>query len=104
VERSLSALDNLYPPDHPFRIPVMNLMARIEHARGDPERAHEVAEQALASGAVAFGGVHPDLAETRAVLAALAAEAGDHEAERLHLDVYNKLRTQPREGPLVLRR
>jgi tetratricopeptide (TPR) repeat protein len=63
AERSVSALDGFYPPDHPYLIPALNLLARIDRARGDAEHARGHVERALALGAV-FGGEHPDLAHS----------------------------------------
>ena len=102
AERSVSALDGFYPPDHPYLIPALNLLARIDRARGDAEHARGHVERALALGAV-FGGEHPDLAETHAVLAALAADRCDVETERSHRDRSGELRQSSREGPLVPR-
>jgi tetratricopeptide (TPR) repeat protein len=101
AERGLSALDPFYPGNHPYRIPVLNLLARIELEHGNSARARDLAGRALSIGDEAFDGAHPDLAETHGTLAAVAGEEGDGAAERSHRERHEALRTQPSGGPLV---
>jgi tetratricopeptide (TPR) repeat protein len=73
AERGRLAVDELtgYPPDHPYQIPGLDLLARALRGMDRRDEAREAAERAVKIGSHAFDGAHPDFLAARATLEAI---------------------------------
>jgi len=91
--------------DHPGVAAAVRNRARMEFDLGEPDRAQQLLEAALAAQRRALGADHPDLAPTRLAMARLLAQRGkfDEAAAEIDRAIEVLLRSLGPEHPVVAR-